>query len=107
VSLSAGGYWLAYHPSSGGLEFKTAFFVNNDSARSVSQSFGALPSAFPTTGVSVGGGHEWSFYATLTSGTSMLNTQSQFASSGSVADQLEGMKQSLLNALGYLQQLAH
>lgn len=62
LSLSAGTYWLAYLPSSGGL----AFVKQNNSGPCYyyTFTFGALPGTFSTSPLSCTP-TTWSFYATL------------------------------------------
>jgi len=59
--LQPGTYWLAYLPSSNELGFWNGF---TGSEVHVSQSSGAVPNPFPTSGLNASGDH-WSFYATL------------------------------------------
>jgi hypothetical protein len=67
VLLNVGTYYLAHLPST------SALIVAKDPGSGVSYNysvaFGALPTAFATTGLS-STGDEWSFYATLTTGSS-------------------------------------
>lgn len=60
-NLPAGDYWLAYTPSSNSLHFRVGA---GGSAKSATRTFGAMPTTFPTTGITTGTNH-WSFYATV------------------------------------------
>lgn len=63
VDLPAGTYWLAYLPASNSLDFVGA--VSGTFWAVYPQTFGALPTPFPTAGEYTGT-FNWSLYATLT-----------------------------------------
>lgn len=62
VALPAGKYWLAYFPSSSGLNFATNYSTGN--YRYANLTFGPMPAKFPT--VNGQGVTHWSLYGTLT-----------------------------------------
>ena len=70
VSLAAGNYWMAFLPSSNALGFAT--YRGLDYCRYYSYTFGALPKTFSASPVDCSP-TAWSFYATLTTTTSVVN----------------------------------
>jgi glucose/arabinose dehydrogenase len=71
VSLPAGNYWLAYLPSSNGLNFAVNFNVG--SFRYAGVAFGPMPAVFPA--IAGQGTTHWSLYGTLTGSAPLVPPQ--------------------------------